>query len=162
MQTKNRPPYGSGKDWLGMDKDAPLIQRIIVVIIGGGGLLFIGGIIAVALFENTQNKDFTKTVTPAPTATIPLFVPPAPTTAPIPTQAPARPSASELSARGELTIHAPGCDVKGNVGFNDGTKIYHIPGGKFYDATTIDPRYGERWFCTEEDAVNNGWRKSSQ
>jgi hypothetical protein len=33
---------------------------------------------------------------------------------------------------------------------------------KFYHATVIDPRYGERWFCTEAEAIANGWRKNAQ
>jgi hypothetical protein len=54
----------------------------------------------------------------------------------------------------------PGCVIKGNVSFDTGEKIYHVPGGRYYDATVINPAYGERWFCTEEEAVANGWRKS--
>ena len=39
-------------------------------------------------------------------------------------------------------------------------KIYHVPGQKFYDATVIDESYGERWFCTEDEARASGWRKA--
>lgn len=56
----------------------------------------------------------------------------------------------------------PGCDIKGNVSFDSGERIYHVPGGEFYDATTINPNYGERWFCSEAEAVANGWRKSQR
>jgi hypothetical protein len=58
--------------------------------------------------------------------------------------------------------HKPGCDIKGNVSYTTGEKVYHVPGGTWYDATVIDPRYGERWFCTEAEAVANGWRRSSE
>jgi hypothetical protein len=58
------------------------------------------------------------------------------------------------------TDHKPGCDIKGNISFNTGEKIYHVPGGYFYDSTTIDPSYGEMWFCTEAEAIANGWRRS--
>jgi hypothetical protein len=58
------------------------------------------------------------------------------------------------------TYHQAGCDIKGNISFDEGEKIYHLPGGEFYDATVINPDYGERWFCTEQEAINNGWRKS--
>lgn len=51
------------------------------------------------------------------------------------------------------------CDIKGNVSIS-GEKIYHVPGGEFYEATNIDLEYGERWFCTEEEAEAAGWRKS--
>jgi micrococcal nuclease len=55
-----------------------------------------------------------------------------------------------------------GCDVKGNISFGAGEKIYHVPGQKYYDSTTITPEYGERWFCTEAEAIANGWRKSME
>jgi hypothetical protein len=60
------------------------------------------------------------------------------------------------------TTPPPGCFIKGNVSFTSGENLYHVPGGKWYDATVIDPRYGERWFCTEAEAVANGWRRSSE
>lgn len=56
--------------------------------------------------------------------------------------------------------HKAGCDIKGNIGFSSKEKIYHLPGMEFYDETKIDPSYGERWFCTESEAIANGWRKS--
>lgn len=58
------------------------------------------------------------------------------------------------------TTHKTGCDIKGNVSFDSGEKIYHVPGQEYYADTWIDPTYGKRWFCTEQEAINNGWRKS--
>ncbi|HEX5368389.1 MAG TPA: thermonuclease family protein, partial [Dehalococcoidia bacterium] len=55
-----------------------------------------------------------------------------------------------------------GCVIKGNISRDTGEKIYHVPGGDFYSQTVIDPRQGERWFCTESEAIANGWRKSKQ
>ena len=52
------------------------------------------------------------------------------------------------------------CNIKGNISVKTGTKIYHLPGMKYYDSTVIDPARGERWFCTESEAIANGWRKS--
>lgn len=52
------------------------------------------------------------------------------------------------------------CDIKGNVSFNTGERIYHVPGQAYYDETVINEDYGERWFCTEDEAVEAGWRKS--
>jgi hypothetical protein len=60
------------------------------------------------------------------------------------------------------TEQIPGCDIKGNISFTSGNKIYHVPGGEFYNQTQIDPASGERWFCTEEEAVANGWRASAR
>ena len=51
-----------------------------------------------------------------------------------------------------------GCDIKGNVSKNSSARIYHVPGQKFYDATIIRPEYGERWFCSEAEAQQAGWR----
>ena len=51
------------------------------------------------------------------------------------------------------------CNVKGNISAG-GERIYHVPGGMFYDATVISPIKGERWFCSETEAVAAGWRRS--
>jgi micrococcal nuclease len=59
------------------------------------------------------------------------------------------------------TDHRPGCNIKGNIS-EDGQKIYHMPGQQYYDNTQIDPAKGERWFCSEEAALANGWRKSKR
>lgn len=52
-----------------------------------------------------------------------------------------------------------GCDVKGNISTN-GEKIYHMPGQKYYDKTVVDESRGEKYFCSEEEAQNSGFRKS--
>lgn len=49
--------------------------------------------------------------------------------------------------------------IKGNIS-SSGEKIYHVPGQQFYDQTQIDEASGERWFCTEQEALDAGWRKS--
>lgn len=53
-----------------------------------------------------------------------------------------------------------GCNVKGNISRNTGVRIYHVPGQKYYHETRISMMYGERWFCSEEEARRAGWRKS--
>ena len=50
--------------------------------------------------------------------------------------------------------------IKGNISVSSGEKIYHVPGGEFYEITVISEGKGERWFCTEAEAVAAGWRKS--
>ena len=61
------------------------------------------------------------------------------------------------------TMSAPtagvGCRIKGNIS-RAGSRIYHVPGGAFYDRTRIDTASGERWFCTESDARAAGWRRA--
>lgn len=42
----------------------------------------------------------------------------------------------------------------------DGEKIYHVPGQRDYEKTVITQSKGERWFCSEAQAVAAGWRKS--
>ncbi len=56
----------------------------------------------------------------------------------------------------------PGCDIKGNISLRTGERIYHLPGQQYYEKTKIDPGKGERWFCDEEEARANGWRKSKR
>lgn len=55
-----------------------------------------------------------------------------------------------------------GCAIKGNVAYGTGEKIYHLPGDKYYGVTTINPTYGERWFCTIFEAENNGFRRAER
>jgi micrococcal nuclease len=64
----------------------------------------------------------------------------------------AAPGACEYSSTSQPVI-------KGNISAG-GEKIYHVPGGAFYDQTVIDEAKGERWFCTEADALAAGWRRS--
>jgi len=54
-----------------------------------------------------------------------------------------------------------GCEIKGNVSSN-GSKIFHVPGGRYYEQTRIDEAKGERWFCSEAEAKVAGWRRSQQ
>ena len=51
-------------------------------------------------------------------------------------------------------------DIKGNISFTTGEKIYHKPGDKYYKDTVIDESEGERWFVTEKEARKAGWRHS--
>ena len=53
------------------------------------------------------------------------------------------------------------CLIKGNIS-RTGERIYHLPGGRYYQQTKIKISNGERWFCSEEDARTRGWRRSRQ
>ena len=64
----------------------------------------------------------------------------------------AQPAAQQQSGR---------CDIKGNIA-KSGTRIYHVPGGQYYDQTRINTSKGERWFCSESAARAAGWRRSRQ
>lgn len=54
---------------------------------------------------------------------------------------------------------ANGCKIKGNINAK-GEKIYHMPGSQYYERTQIDLPQGERWFCTERQAKDAGWRSA--
>jgi endonuclease YncB( thermonuclease family) len=49
-----------------------------------------------------------------------------------------------------------GCPIKGNISGNG--RIYHVPWSRDYAKTRIDTTKGERWFCSEKDALAAGWR----
>jgi endonuclease YncB( thermonuclease family) len=51
------------------------------------------------------------------------------------------------------------CPIKGNIG-KGGKLIYHMPDGSYYSRTKINKAKGERWFCSEAEAVAAGWRRS--
>ena len=53
------------------------------------------------------------------------------------------------------------CQIKGNITPPDGVKEYYLPGWLEYEDIIIDPQMDERWFCTEEEAHQNGWQPAS-
>lgn len=50
-----------------------------------------------------------------------------------------------------------GCPIKGNISKNG--KIYHAPWSPYYRRTKINTSKGERWFCSEAEAKQAGWRQ---
>lgn len=55
-----------------------------------------------------------------------------------------------------LDARKSGCAIKGNI--SGSGRIYHMPGQADYERARIDAAKGERWFCTEAEAVAAGWR----
>lgn len=51
-----------------------------------------------------------------------------------------------------------GCPIKGNISRNNGDRIYHVPWSEHYSRTKISLDKGERWFCSEDEALAAGWR----
>ncbi len=49
-----------------------------------------------------------------------------------------------------------GCPIKGNISKNG--KIYHSPWSPWYKRTKVSVNKGERWFCSEAEAISAGWR----
>ena len=111
--------------------------------------------------ETTEEKPAPQAVDKAPEtkrtqetiASAPVTTPPAPKPAaqPQPQPAPAAPTPQPQQ----------NCAIKGNISSSK-EKIYHVPGGAYYDVTKIDPSKGERWFCSETEAINAGWRASKR
>lgn len=66
------------------------------------------------------------------------------------------------AAKRATTNASPKCRIKGNISIDKGERIFHVPGQRYYEATKIDMRYGERWFCSEAEARSAGWRKAKQ
>ncbi|MCW5750295.1 MAG: thermonuclease family protein [Alphaproteobacteria bacterium] len=62
----------------------------------------------------------------------------------------------KLSAR-----ESSDCRIKGNIS-SSGERIYHVPGGEYYQATVVNEPAGERWFCSEAEARAAGWRRSKR
>ena len=54
------------------------------------------------------------------------------------------------------------CRIKGNISYNSGKRIYHMPGDRDYARTKISPARGERWFCSEAEARAAGWRRAGR
>ncbi|MFK7847821.1 MAG: thermonuclease family protein [Rhodothermales bacterium] len=49
-----------------------------------------------------------------------------------------------------------GCPIKGNISNNG--RIYHAPWSPWYSRTKVSVDKGERWFCSEGEALDAGWR----
>jgi endonuclease YncB( thermonuclease family) len=67
------------------------------------------------------------------------------------------PTVLSLPASCPPPTNDPACRIKGNI--SKAGRIYHMPGSRDYEKVSIKPSRGERYFCTEEEAVRCGWRK---
>ena len=54
------------------------------------------------------------------------------------------------------------CRIKGNISYNSGRRIYHMPGDRDYARTKISSARGERWFCSEAEAQAAGWHRAGR
>ena len=62
-------------------------------------------------------------------------------------------------AEATATLETRPCPIKGNINGN-GERIYHLPFQHFDRRVKIDESRGQRWFCTEQDARETGWRRA--
>lgn len=76
-----------------------------------------------------------------------------------PTPAPAAQNHVTDDNSSNVSNNTANCQIKGNIN-SSGEHIYHLPGQRFYHRTQIDTSTGERWFCSENEAIKAGWRKS--
>ena len=52
------------------------------------------------------------------------------------------------------------CTIKGNISWrNNDEKIYHCPNWRDYNRTSVDESNGEKWFCSEQEALAEGYRR---
>jgi endonuclease YncB( thermonuclease family) len=58
--------------------------------------------------------------------------------------------------RVEVQTAPKNCPIKGNV--SDRGRIYHAPWSPWYSKTRVNVSQGDRWFCTEAEAVAAGFR----
>lgn len=73
------------------------------------------------------------------------------------TETPARFRARKKAPQGKPALR--GCLLKGNISSN-GERIFHQPGQQYYARTRISVARGERWFCSDSDALAAGWRRA--
>ena len=50
-----------------------------------------------------------------------------------------------------------GCAIKGDIS-RAGERIYHAPWLPWCKRTKVSIEEGKRWFCSEREALNAGWR----
>lgn len=103
----------------------------------------LAAVFAVLLYLSAAGSEPQPGPTPEPEPRIPEEVP-----------APAAEGCPEGCA-----IPPPDCSIKGNIS-KSGERIHHLPHDQYYGRTIISPEKGEMWFCTEEEAVDNGWRRA--
>lgn len=114
----------------------PLITNIITFGLLIAGAVFFGP----KLWQNLSQPVATSSQN---TSSEPVASTPPPTPS---TPAPTTPVASKAN-----------CRIKGNISYDGNKRLYHKPGYPDYANVKIS-RPGERWFCTEQEAINAGWR----
>jgi len=65
----------------------------------------------------------------------------------------------QTQVEGRVPPH-PSCTIKGNI--SDKGRVFHVPGQRYYQQTLIHEPSGERWFCSEAEALRAGWRAASR
>lgn len=72
-----------------------------------------------------------------------------------------RPSAYRAKVWDEAKRRAPdGCPIKGQV--SGGSRTYVLPWSPDYDRVRVQRARGERWFCSEQEAVSAGFKAAQR
>lgn len=53
------------------------------------------------------------------------------------------------------------CLIKGNIDKNSYEKFYHLPSCSHYSQIIIEKDIGERYFCSEKEAISAGFKKAA-
>ena len=53
-----------------------------------------------------------------------------------------------------------GCPIKGQVA--GGARVYVLPWSPEYGRVRVSRARGDRWFCSEKEAIAAGWRAGSE
>jgi endonuclease YncB( thermonuclease family) len=70
-----------------------------------------------------------------------------------------RPAEFRAKVWEEAKRRAPdGCPIKGRI--TGGVRVYVLPWSPDYERGRIQKARGERWFCSEQEAVAAGWKRS--
>lgn len=136
--------YEELKDWVAEHKDKlVLIAGFVVTFVVGFGT---GHFVPQSIPQQSVQKNYTTNTAKQPTTQAAGQVQGAATTT----------AAKSPVQASSTTIASGACYIKGNIG-SGGKKIYHVPGGAFYDRTKP-----EQCFNTEAEAVAAGFVKSSR
>ena len=136
----------------------------------GGSILGIATVGILAIFFNPNlfnrsvsnsslpNATISKPIIPNPSVPNPTLLKPS-----IPNPSLSNPTISNPSIPSP-TISNPSisseCNIKGNISVSSGEKFYHIQVMPEYEITRINTSKGERFFCSESEAIANGWSKA--
>jgi len=62
-----------------------------------------------------------------------------------------------------VNLKSPKCSIKGNVNTSWRTKIYSFKGCNIkYEGTAVNLAMGDKWFCTEKEALDAGFVKAEK
>ncbi len=59
------------------------------------------------------------------------------------------------------TEYIEGCIIKGNLDPND-KRFYHLPNFRHYNQVVMNLEKGDRWFCTEKEAIKAGFKRARE